>query len=334
MPLGEFDLIARYFAPLDRPSGRARADVPLGIGDDAAILRVPAGQELIAALDGLVEGTHFLPGCDPASIGHRALAVNLSDVAAMGAEPAWALLGLTLPNADEAFLVAFARGLGALAARHDVALVGGDTTAGPLAACVQVLGFAPTGTALRRSGGSPGDLVFVSGTPGDAAAGLLLEKGAAGGLTVPPGREAEAEALRQRFLFPTPRVALGMALRGLASACIDVSDGVAGDAGKLAAASGCGVRLEADKLPLSAALCAVVGEARARELALSGGDDYELCFALPPGRLAELPAALDRGGCEARCIGVLEAEAGVRVRENGKTVTDVKESYDHFHAAH
>jgi thiamine-monophosphate kinase len=330
VPIGEIDLIARYFKPLDRPGGRARADVVLGVGDDAAILRVPAGQELIAAIDTLVSGTHFLPGCDPASIGHRALAVNLSDLAAMGATPAWALLALTLPVAEQGFLGAFARGFGALAAAHEVALVGGDTTAGPLAATVQVLGFAPPGVALRRDGARAGDRVFVSGTPGDAAAGLLLERGAEGGLVPPAALAAEAEALRRRFLFPTPRVALGVALRGLASACIDVSDGLAGDAGKLAAASGCGVRLEADALPVSEALVALVGRERAQALALGGGDDYELCFTVPPSRLAELPAALARGGCLAHGIGVLEHAPGLRLVRGGSILSQPPQGFDHF----
>ena len=330
MPLGEFDLIDRYFRPLTQPAGRARPDVALGIGDDAALLDVPPGLQLVAALDSIVEGTHFLPGSDPASIGHRALAVNLSDLAAMGAMPAWALLGLTLPAVDESFLAAFARGFADLAARFDVALVGGDTTAGPLAASVQILGFVPPGLALRRSGGSPGDLVFVSGTPGDAAAGLLLERGAEGGLVAAAGLDAAARQLRQRFLFPTPRVALGLGLRGLASACIDVSDGLAGDAGKLAAASACGLRIQADDLPLSPELRALVGEDRARDLALAGGDDYELCFTLPPSRLAELPEILAAAACSARCIGVLEPEPGLRVCAGSQVLAEPRAGFDHF----
>ena len=337
MPIGEFDLIDRYFRPLGSlPGGRAvpaRGSVVLGVGDDAALLELPVGQLLVAALDSLVEGTHFLPGCDPASVGHRALAVNLSDLAAMGAEPAWALLGLTLPAADEPFLAEFARGFGELAARHAVSLVGGDTTSGPLAASVQAMGFVPPGLALRRDGAAVGDLLFVSGTPGDSAAGLRLEMGEPGGLRVPSGAEAAARQLRNRFLFPTPRVELGLALRGLASACIDVSDGLAVDAGKMAAASGCGLRINVESLPLSEALLAVAGEDRARDWCLAGGEDYELCFSLPPGRLAELPDALERAGCPVRCIGVLEAEPGIRIclegRENALPVT----GWDHFRSA-
>lgn len=333
MAIGEFDLIDRYFRPLDRPRGRARSDVVLGVGDDAALLEVPAGQQLVAALDALVEGTHFLPGSDAASIGHRVLAVNLSDLAAMGATPAWALLGLTLPRAEERFLEAFARGFSQLADRFDVALVGGDTTSGPLAATVQALGFVPPGLALRRRGGRPGDLLFVSGTPGDAAAGLCLERGQSGGLVVPRGAESCAEVLRQRFLFPEPRVGLGLALRGLASACIDVSDGLAVDAGKLAAASGCGLRIEVESLPLSKALVDVAGLERARSWSLSGGEDYELCFSLPPSRLAELPEALERAGCTAQCIGVLEPGAGVRAYLAGRESVLRTDGWDHFRTA-
>ncbi|MEN9705606.1 MAG: hypothetical protein RLZZ393_1485 [Pseudomonadota bacterium] len=330
--VGEFQLIDRWFRPLDRTGVDRRADVVLGVGDDAALLDVPPGQHLVAALDTLVAGTHFLPGCDPASIGHRALAVNLSDLAAMGATPAWALLGLTLPQADEAFVAGFARGLGELAAGFGVALVGGDTTAGPLSATVQVLGFVPRGEALRRAGAAPGDLLFVSGTPGDAAAGLLLERGEEGGVAVPVGLEKAAHRLRERFLFPEPRVALGIALRGLASACIDVSDGLAGDAGKLAAASGCGLRIEIADLPLSAALLSLVGEVRSRELALAGGDDYELCFTVPAARLAELAGALADVDCPVRCIGVLEPEPGVRLVADGRVVDGAPAGFDHFSA--
>jgi hypothetical protein len=237
MALSEFELIRRYFGDPARPrdsadagpgagpvagagrvTGTRRDDVVLGVGDDGAILRPPAGMDLVAVTDTLIEGVHFPVGSAPASIGHRALAVNLSDVAAMGAAPAWALLALTLPQADEAWLEAFADGFGRLARAHGVALVGGDTTSGALVVTVQVLGFVPTGRGLRRAGGRPGDWVFVSGTPGDAAAGLALEMGAEG-----PGGLDEGW-LRDRFLFPAPRVALGTLLRPLASACIDVSD--------------------------------------------------------------------------------------------------------------
>src|SRR6185503_11515595 len=241
--LSEFELIDRYF----RGCGAKRADVHLGIGDDAALLECPAGAQLVAAVDTLVAGVHFPHDSPPASVGHRALAVNLSDLAAMGARPAWALLALTLPRADESWLSEFAAGMAALARAHDIALVGGDTTSGPLCITVQALGHVPRSAALLRSGGGAGDALFVSGTPGDAAAGLAIEQGrlAAAG--------AAAAHLRERFLYPAPRVALGERLRGYASACIDVSDGLLGDAGKLARASGCGVEINYDAVPLSEA---------------------------------------------------------------------------------
>jgi thiamine-monophosphate kinase len=319
VPPGEFDLIDRYFRPLTRPAGLARPDVVLGIGDDAALLTVPPGQQLVAALDTLVSGTHFLPGCDAQVLGHRALAVNLSD-----------LLALTMPQADERFLQGFAAGFATLAARHGVALVGGDTTAGPLTVSVQVLGTVPAGQALRRDGAAPGDLLFVSGTVGDAAAGLLLECGPDGGVVAAATQQAQAGVLRARFAFPEPRIALGLALRGLATACIDVSDGLAADAHKLAVASGCGLRLETDRLPLSPALLDLLGPLRARELALRGGDDYELCFSVAPGRLPELAHAVEQGGCPVRCIGVLEAQSGLREVLDGVCREAAAGGYDHF----
>lgn len=323
---GEFELIERYFRAPAEALRRARGDVTLGIGDDAALLDVPSGMQLAAALDTLVEGRHFPAGTAPDSLGHRALAVNLSDLAAMGADPAWFLLSLTMPQSGAAFLDAFARGLLALADEHRIALVGGDTTAGPLAVAVQALGLVPVGKAMRRSTARVGDLLFVSGTPGDAAAGLSLEMGAA---AVPGLNAADEQFLRRRFLFPTPRVALGQALRGLASACIDVSDGLAADAGKLAAASGCGVRIDVEQLPLSVALRAQLGPDAARS-ALTGGDDYELCFTVAPAREGEVALVLQDVKCPVRCIGVIEADAGVRIVEHGVPLHIDTNGYDHF----
>jgi len=319
--LNERTLIERFF----RDCGAHRTDVPLGVGDDAALLDCPAGSQLVAAMDTLVSGIHFLPHFPPESIGHRALAVNLSDIAAMGARPAWALLALTLPEAEEGWLKGFASGLGALARQHGVALVGGDTTSGPLCITVQVSGFAPRSAAMLRSGGKPGDVLFVSGTPGDAGGGLAVELGTLSNIS------AEAAAhLRHRFLFPTPRVELGQKLRGCASACIDVSDGLLGDAGKLAEASGCGVVLEWEQLPISAQLASAVGEQRARELALSAGDDYELCFAVAPENVERLARDLPPDVWGYRRIGVLRDAPGAVVTRNG-TVMDFSHSgFDHF----
>ncbi len=320
MALSETGLIERFF----RGCGAQRADVALGIGDDAALMSVPAGCELVATTDTLVAGVHFPHGSPPVSIGHRALAVNLSDIAAMGARPAWALLALTLPQADESWLTEFAAGLGGLAREHRVALVGGDTTQGPLCITVQLLGVVEAGTALRRSGGHAGDALFVSGTPGDAAAGLALEQSR---LEVPPELR---EYLRERFLLPTPRVALGQRLRGFASACIDVSDGLLGDAGKLARASGIAAQLEFAALPVSAALQAAVGAERARVLALTGGDDYELCFAVPARHLARLAAELPQAAWGYTRIGTLVEGVGAGVVRDGTVMEFSHSGYQHF----
>ena len=321
MPLNEFELIERYFRDL----GVARADVRLGVGDDAALLECPPDRHLVAATDTLVEGVHFPQGCAAASIGHRALAVNLSDLAAMGAEPAWALLALTLPRVAERWLEEFSRGFATLARSYRVALVGGDTTRGPLCISVEVLGWVERGTAMRRAGGAAGDLLFVSGTPGDAAAGLELEQAR---LTV---ADASADrALRERFLFPQPRIALGRRLRDYASACIDVSDGVLADAGKLAHASGCGAALDYDQLPLSPALLRAVGAERAHELALTGGDDYELLFSVPAARVAALLRDLAPDDCAYRRIGALVSEAGARVVRDGSVIEFSHYGFDHF----
>ncbi len=320
MPASEFALIERYF----RKAGAMRADVRLGVGDDAALLESPPDCELVAAIDTLVEGVHFPKGSAAASIGHRVLAVNLSDLAAMGARPAWALLALTLPRVDEAWLEEFTAGFASLARAHDVALVGGDTTAGPLCATVQVLGHVPRTTALLRRGASPGDLLFVSGSPGDAAAGLAIEQSQ---LSVP---ESAAGYLRSRFLYPAPRLALGNALRDYASACIDVSDGLLGDAGKLAHASGCGLRMEWHDLPLSVQLLAAVGEQRAHELALTGGDDYELCFAVPAARAGLLQHNLPPERWGYSRIGVLEEQRGARVTRADNVIEFSHSGHDHF----
>jgi len=318
--LSEFDLIERYF----RGCGARRADVRVGVGDDAAILECPAGAELVAAVDSLVAGVHFPHGSSPASIGHRALAVNLSDLAAMGARPAWALLALTLPQADESWLSEFAAGMAALARAHEVALVGGDTTSGPLCVTVTVLGHVQRSSALLRSGGRPGDAVFVSGTPGDAAAGLAVEQSklaAVGDVAV---------YLRERFLYPAPRLALGERLRGYVSACIDVSDGLLGDAGKLARASGCGVEISHADVPVSEALMRAVGEERARELALTGGDDYELCFSVRPAQVARLLAELPPERWGYTRIGTLRETPGAEVLRDGIVMNLSHSGYDHF----
>ncbi|TLZ53953.1 MAG: thiamine-phosphate kinase [Gammaproteobacteria bacterium] len=320
MPLTEFELIERYF----RDCGAARSDVIAGIGDDAALVAVPPDTELVVATDTLVAGVHFPQGSPAASIGHRALAVNLSDLAAMGARAAWALLALTIPRAEEAWLAEFAAGLAALARAHGVALVGGDTTRGPLTVTVQLLGTVPPGAALRRCGGRAGDALFVSGTPGDAAAGLALEE-----------RRLAAEPLalaylRERFLRPTPRMALGERLRGHASACIDVSDGLLGDAGKLARASQTGVEISFAAVPVSEPLVRAVGEEQARTLALTGGDDYELLFAVHPEKVSAMLAELPPERWGYTRIGALRAAPGAEVLREGTVMQFSHSGYQHF----
>jgi thiamine-monophosphate kinase len=315
--MDEATIIDTFFRHL----GAVRTDVLLGIGDDAALLRAPTGFELAMTTDSLVEQVHFLRGSAPRSIGHRALAVNLSDLAAMGAVPAWALLALTLPDTDADWLGEFAAGFGRLARAHEVALVGGNLSRGPLNVTVQLTGFVPAGAALRRGGGHATDEVWVSGTLGDAARGRTL--------AVAGGVDPHSQLLRSRFDFPTPRVALGQALRGVATACIDLSDGLLADLPRLAAASGCGAVLELDELPVSDALRAVAGE-QAWQSALAGGEDYELCFTAPPARAAAIAALAGR--CEVpltRC-GRLRPATGLELRSGGDVIQFSHSPFGHF----
>lgn len=321
MAQSEFELIGRHFARLGAP----RHDVRIGVGDDGAVVVPPASRELVVVTDSLVEGVHFPVGSPAASIGHRAFAVNLSDIAAMGAEPAWSLLALTMPRSDEAWLSEFARAAGDLCRRHDVALVGGDTTRGPLSITVTIIGIVPLGVAIERKGGQAGDAIFVTGSPGDAAAGLALEQSR---LHVPDAMSAQI--LRDRFLFPTPRCEIGVALRSLASACIDISDGLGGDLEKLCAASGCGAEVEASALPVSDALVAAVGRELASEYALTGGDDYELLFTVPLARLGAMTSAIAQGLGPVTRIGNLVAGSGVRVFARGDVMQFSGAGYDHF----
>ncbi|MGB8327720.1 MAG: thiamine-phosphate kinase [Steroidobacteraceae bacterium] len=325
MALSEFALIERYF----RGAGVHRADVVVGIGDDGAVLDVPAGAQLVAVVDSLVEGVHFPAGSPAASIGHRALAVNLSDLAAMGARPAWALLAITLRQADERWLEAFAAGFSALAAAHQVALVGGDTTAGPLSVTVQALGFVAPGRALLRSGGHADDELYVTGSPGDAACGLRLEQGECA-VTAHAHAQAAGSELRRRFLYPSPRVEWGTALVGWASAAIDVSDGLLGDLGKLAAASGCGAAIDVERLPLSPSLIEVAGREGAEHFALTGGDDYELLFAVPPDRATHFAAHARTAGIACRAIGRLTLGGAVVARRGGSVIQVSHSGFDHF----
>jgi thiamine-monophosphate kinase len=315
--LGEFDLIAAYFT---RPVTRAA----LGVGDDCALLTVAPGMQLATSSDMLVEGRHFLSTVAPDRLGHKALAVNLSDLAACGARPLAFTLALSLPRVDETFLAGFSRGLLALADAHGCELVGGDTTQGPLNLCITVFGEVPPGQALLRSGARPGDDLYVSGTVGDAR--LALE--AIRGTLILPGDSFER--VRRAMETPTPRVALGLALRGVATSALDVSDGLLGDLNHLLRRSGVGVTVDVDALPRSADLDAQ-SLAVQRECGLAGGDDYELLFTAPPTRADAVARAAREGGVHVTRIGRIEAAAGVRlVDAHGNAVPHTFGSFDHF----
>ncbi|MDZ4261477.1 MAG: thiamine-phosphate kinase [Pseudomonadota bacterium] len=321
MGISEFALIKRYFSD----GMAARSDVLLGVGDDAALLLPAAGQSLALSLDTLVAGVHFPVTTSAENIGYKTLAVNLSDMAAMGAEPAWMLLGLTLPTVDELWLQGFCYGLSQLAAEHQVALVGGDTTRGPLTISLQICGFVPASQALRRDGAQAGDLIYVTGQLGDAGVGLQLAL-ARCELMLEPNRR---DYFISRLERPTPRVAAGLALRGVATAAIDISDGLAGDLGHILTASGVGATLNVDALPV-----AVEVKALSREwwdLPLTAGDDYELCFTVPAGREPALERALRQSGCAVTCIGQIETEPGLRLQhDSGEAILNRTKGYQHF----
>lgn len=319
MPVDERTLISTYFA--GRSTGRK--DVVLGIGDDAAVLRFEPGWDLAIATDTIAEGTHFPAAISARAVGHRCLAVNLSDLAAMAAEPLWCSLALSLPKPEALWLEDFAAGLFALADRFNVALIGGDTVRGPLAATVTVQGRVRPGAAVTRTTACPGDGIWVTGTPGDAVAGRYLLDADAG---VPA---AVRDALCQRFLYPEPRVREGLALRSLATAMLDVSDGLHDDIAKLMAASGMGAELDAGWLPLSAELRAAVAE-RAIEYALTGGDDYELCFTVPEQATVRLQQMAAEWTVPVTRIGTVVAKPGVRWTHQGRALAVPDSTFRHF----
>lgn len=322
--LTEFELIERYFK-----SSTARGDVVLGVGDDAAILEVPNGAQLVVSMDALVADVHFGADDAPSAIGHKAIAVNLSDMAAMGAEPAWATLALVMPSADEAWLAAFSEGLLALARRFGVQLVGGDTTRGPLCITIQLHGFVPSGQAIRRDGARPGDVICVTGTLGDAGLALRLrqECGRA-------HRDADRDYLDGRLDRPSPRVREGIALRGLASSAIDISDGLSADLGHILGASGVGAEVDVDAIPLSDAFRRFSGEMdlmAALGLALSAGDDYELCFTVPASKLDRLKDVSAEWEIPWRAIGTItEGEGLCLVHRDGRPFKLGQPGYEHF----
>ena len=318
--MNEFELIDRFFRrPVRDPAVR------LGVGDDAAIVAPAPGCELALAVDMLVEGRHFLPDVDPATLGHKTLAVNLSDMAAMGATPRWALLGGALPADDADWLAAFCGGLFALAARYAVTLVGGDTTRGPRNLCLTIVGEVPAGTALTRAGARPGDDLHVSGRLGDAALALAALQGRAFVDT------ATLAALRRRLDEPEPRVALGERLRGVATAAIDVSDGLCGDLGHVLAMSHVGAEVDLPRVPCAPALAAVHDRGRCERYLLEGGDDYELLFTAPPAARARLAAIAGELALPITRIGGIVAAPGLVVRdESGAPMTALPQAFDHF----
>jgi len=321
-PLGEFELIARYFT---RPVPAGRPDVALAVGDDCALLRPGAHEDWAVSTDTLVEGVHFLPDVDPAALGHKALAVNLSDLAACGAAPRCFFLALALPRVDEAWLEPFARGMLALADEHGCVLAGGDTTRSPhgVVVTITVVGAVPRGAALLRSGARPGDDLWVSGTLGDGALDLAAKRGEplAGGL--PAGAVGRLER-------PQPRVSLGLQLRGLATAAIDVSDGLLGDLGHILERSGVGARVEWLAVPRSDAM-RLQTEALQRRCALAGGDDYELLFSAPAARREDVARAGAAAGVGVTRIGEVTTTGRLEVVDaDGRAMDTAPRAFDHF----
>jgi thiamine-monophosphate kinase len=334
--LSEFSLIDRYFARRVRAKSRRAA---LGIGDDCALIAPPPGEMLAISTDMLVEGRHFLPDVDPHALGHKALAVNLSDLAAMGAAPLGFTLAFSLPAPCDAWLDAFSAGLFELAERYDCELIGGDTTAGPLNLCITVFGSVPAELALRRDAARAGDDVWVSGTPGDARAGLGLLRGE--WTIADDADDANAAALRRALERPEPRVALGLALRGVARAALDVSDGLAGDLQHILERSNVGALLNADAPPVSPALAKLPRDVQ-RRCALAGGDDYELCFTAAPEQRAAVAAAAQHAGVRATRIGTIvpldpadpkRAVPSISWHDaSGAPLNLTLQGFDHFHA--
>ena len=321
--MDEFALIRRYFT---RPARRA----VLGVGDDCALIAPRAGHELALSTDMLVEGRHFLHGTPPEDLGHKTLAVNLSDCAAVGAAPLYALLAGALPDADPQWLEAFSRGLFTLADRYGVELIGGDTTRGPLTLCVTIVGEVPAGGALLRGGAAPGDTVWVSGELGTAAAGLASLQGK---LNLPAPQRAQAITALQR---PTPRVELGIALRGVATSALDVSDGLLGDLGHILERSAVGATIELSQIPCAAWLRTLCVRHDQRDFALrcllAGGDDYELCFTAPASESQEVRAAGRAAGVAVTAIGQIVAGMELTVRDERGNPLDCSKfhAFNHF----
>jgi thiamine-monophosphate kinase len=317
----EFDIIKKYFAA----QTTHRPDVRIGIGDDAAVLTPPPGQELVITTDTLVSGIHFPESTLPYDIGYKSLAVNLSDLAAMGASPAWITMAITLPDKDEAWIESFCNGFFTLANRYGVQLIGGDLTHGPLSITIQAMGFTPAGKAILRKGAKPGDLIYVTGTLGDAGLALRFIQ-----------KKIELDTIYQREILeklhrPEPRLATGQHLRDIASAAIDISDGLAADLGHILAASAVGAKINIEQLPLSEALTHSLSTDEAFALALTAGDDYELCFTVPKQKQAELESQLSSLPCRFTLIGEITAAKDLDLRfNNGNKYHGPLLGYQHF----
>jgi thiamine-monophosphate kinase len=314
----EFELIRKYFT-------RSTRHTLLGVGDDCALIQPSAGMVLAISTDMLVSGTHFFPDADPFQLGHKVLAVNLSDLAAMGAMPRWCTLAASLPAVDEIWIEAFAQGFFALADKYDVDVIGGDTTRGPLNFCVQIMGETPAGRALTRGGAKVGDNVWVSGELGDAALALAHLQG-----RTTLNDEALATCL-PRLHMPTPRVPLGIDLREVATSCIDVSDGLLADLGHILKRSGVGANLSLNALPHSTVVDNCPDSALAQRCILAGGDDYELCFTASIDNHAAIESLAERTGVRLTCIGSINEGRKLQVLdENGNTIQITATGFDHF----
>lgn len=313
MSLNEFEVIQRFF---DR-RGQVADGVVLGIGDDAAIVRPESGKDLIVATDVLNVGIHFPESTDAKAIGYKALAVNLSDLAAMGATPSWFTMTLSLPEVDENWLTSFSSGLFELADKFNIALVGGDTVRGPLSVGIQVMGQAPVGAGIKRSGAQGGDRIYISGTIGDAA--LALQQIKQG--------DQPAPELRNRLDYPAPRIGLGVRLLGIANSCIDISDGLAADLGHILEASGVGASISTVSLPCSGFLDAL-DHSQAVRLALTGGDDYELCFTVPAEKKKSVEEISSDLSLPITCIGEITNDAGLQLSDFDNSLESI--GFNHF----
>ncbi len=333
MSVSEFSLIEKYFSQ----QRSSRDDVLSGIGDDGAITHVPENMRLITTVDSLVEGCHFTSDTSPYDVGFKAVAVNLSDIAAMGGEPCWATLALTLPQADTKWLSEFSKGLFTLLNKYRVQLIGGDTTRGPLTITIQINGLVPEGKALARHSARPGDLIYVTGSLGDAGLGLLVSEGKR------HLGQQHADYVSEKFLRPVPRIEQGIVLRDIATAAIDVSDGLLSDLGHILDASQVGAKIIVDHLPLSDAVTHALThapthalktetvETNSWDLVLSSGEDYELCFTVPANKRSKLEEVMAQFTCPVTCIGEIQIERELQcVLSTGEKVQPARSGYDHF----